>query len=177
MMPTVSRRALMSLALLAGGPLAARAASVVKPWPPGQRVPPLVLDDLDGRSVRLADLRGKVVVVNFWATWCEPCRAEMPSLAQLAARHPADQLMVLAVNYQEMVPRVRRFMEAVPMPFPVLLDRDGAAAKSWTRRIFPTSVVVDATGQPRHVVTGEYDWAGADAARLIEPLLRAASRQ
>lgn len=176
MPPSVSRRALMALALLPGWPLAARAASLVKPWPAGQRVPPLALDDLEGRSIRLADLRGKVVVANFWATWCEPCRAEMPSLAALSRQHPADALVVLAVNYQESEPRIRRFMEAVPMPFPVLLDRDGAAGRAWTRRIFPTTVLIDGTGRPRHVVTGEYDWAGADAARLIEPLLRTATR-
>jgi len=128
----------------------------------------------DGRRVGFEASDG-AVVVNVWATWCEPCRAEMPSLDALAQKHPQD-VVVLAVNYQEAEPRIRRYLETVNIRLPVVLDRDGAAAKAWTRRIFPTTVIIDAAGKPRIVVTGEYDWAGPDAARLIEPLLRTVSR-
>jgi|JI10StandDraft_1071094.scaffolds.fasta_scaffold72605_2 thiol-disulfide isomerase/thioredoxin len=163
----------LAVALLASAP--AQASYEITPWPRNKAVPVLALDGLDGQAWTAARLKGKVVVLNFWATWCEPCRAEMPSLNALAQRHP-HSLAVLAVNYQEGEPRIRRYLQTVDIRLPILLDRDGAVAKAWTRRIFPTTVIVDATGKPRFVVTGEYDWAGPDAARLIEPLLRNVSR-
>lgn len=148
----------------------------IKPWPPGKRVPTLELADIDGREWNAKSLRGKVVILNFWATWCEPCRAEMPTLAALAQKHSTDKLVVLAANYQESEPKIRRYLETIKAGFPILLDRDGAVAKAWTSRIFPTTIVIDSVGMPRHVVTGEYDWNGEAAARLLEPLLRVPNR-
>ena len=181
-MPAMSSRlhpvralAALGLAVALLGPAPAQASYEIAPWPRNKAVPVLSLAGLDGQPWQLARLKGKVVVLNFWATWCEPCRAEMPSLNALAQKHPHD-VVVLAVNYQEAEPRIRRYLETVDIRLPVLLDRDGAAAKAWTRRIFPTTVLIDAKGKPRLVVTGEYDWAGPDAARLIEPLLRTVSR-
>ncbi len=170
-------RALAALGLAVGLMVSAPALASheITPWPRNKAAPPLALDGLDGQAWNIARLKGKVVVLNFWATWCEPCRAEMPSLNALAQKHPQG-LVVLAVNYQEAEPRIRHYLETVDIRLPILLDRDGAAAKAWTRRIFPTTVVIDAAGKPRLVVTGEYDWAGPDAARLIEPLLRTVSR-
>ncbi len=149
------------------------AAYEVTPWTPGKAAPPLKLADLVGREWTLGELQGRVVLVNFWATWCEPCRAELPSLNALARQHGAQRLQVLGVNYQETEARVRRFMETTPVEFPVLLDRDGAVVRQWTRRIFPTTVVVDSRGRPRAVVTGEYDWTSQDAKDLLAPYLRA----
>ncbi|MBX3588927.1 MAG: TlpA family protein disulfide reductase [Ramlibacter sp.] len=158
-------------------PLAGWAGFEVQPWPAAKPTPALALAGLDGQPWTLASLKGKVVVLNFWATWCEPCRAEMPSLEQLAQLHAAGgKLVVLAVNYQEHEARVRRFLEGTGLQLPVAMDRDGTAAKAWTRRIFPTTVIIDATGRPRFTVTGEYDWAAPDAEKLIAPLLKAASR-
>lgn len=146
----------------------------IKPWPASKAVPALKLTDLDGREWTNQSLRGKVVVLNFWATWCEPCRAEMPSLAALAQKHPPEQLVVLAANYQENDIKIRRYLETVKVGFPILLDRNGDAAKAWTNRIFPTTVVIGPDGKPRHIVTGEYDWNGDAAAKLLAPLLGAA---
>jgi thiol-disulfide isomerase/thioredoxin len=167
--------AALGLAVAALVPAPVLASYEITPWPRNKAAPPLSLAGLDGQPWQLARLKGKVVVLNFWATWCEPCRAEMPSLDALAQKHPQD-VVVLAVNYQEGEPRIRRYLQTVDIRLPILLDRDGAVAKAWTRRIFPTTVIVDAAGKPRIVVTGEYDWAGPDAARLIEPLLRTVSR-
>src|SRR5690242_9980366 len=110
----------------------------LKPWPGGP-TPPLALGDLAGREYRLADYRGKVVVVNFWATWCEPCREEMPSMKALRASLAGRPFEVLAVNLGEPESRVRRFLEQVPLDFPVLLDRDSAVAKAWRARVLPAS--------------------------------------
>jgi thiol-disulfide isomerase/thioredoxin len=142
----------------------------IAPWKVG-RTPSLALPTLDGTPWSLAAQKGRVVVVNFWATWCEPCKAEMPSLQALAGRFGPDKLVVVGVNYQENEMRIQRHLAAAPVNFPILLDREGAAAKAWTRRIFPTTVLVGPDGRPRTVVTGEFDWAGAEAEKLVRDLL------
>jgi thiol-disulfide isomerase/thioredoxin len=149
----------------------AQAGYLVRPWGADRAVPRLELTDLAGKPWSLAALRGHVVLMNFWASWCEPCRAEMPSLERLAQRHAGDGLVVVAINYKEAIPAIRRFLEAQPVALPILLDRDGAAASAWTPRVFPSTVLVDRAGQPRQVVVGELDWAGAAARELVAPLL------
>ena len=150
------------------------AQSNITPWPKDKPTPMLELSDMQGRTWRLDQLQGKVVLINFWATWCEPCREEMPSLVALSRQYP-DQLVVLAVNYQENAPKIQRFLDLVPLTFPVLLDRDGVATRAWTRRVFPTTVLVDAKGRAQLMVVGEFDWAGAQAQRLIRPWLKSTS--
>ena len=157
-------------ALLAGGALArAQPGYAVHPWV--GTAPALRLADLDGHPWDLVALQGKVVLLNFWASWCEPCRAEMPSLERIAHRHQGDGLVVLAVNFKETAPTIRRFLERVPLALPVLLDHDGAAARAWQTRIFPSTVLVDRAGLPRGVVRGEMDWTGDAAQALLQPLL------
>ena len=172
--PAKGRRALLAgvLLALAGWPARpALAAYQVRPWAPGRAVPKLELVDLDGRPWQLGALKGRPLVVNFWASWCEPCRAEMPSLELLAQRHERDGLAVLAVNYKESLPTIRRFLEAQPLTLPILLDRDGEAASAWTPRVFPSTVLVDRNGQPQQVVVGELDWTGSAAGELLAALL------
>ena len=172
-----SRRQVLGLSLAtlvaAAVPGAARAAYVLRPWPEGKAVPTLVLTDMDGKSWSLAALKGQPVLLNFWATWCEPCRAEMPSLELLATRHERAGLVVLAVNYQEAAPTIRHFLDVLPFSLPILLDRDGAATAAWTPRVFPTTVLIDSHGTPRTSVIGELDWLGPVARELIDPLLMA----
>lgn len=129
------------------------------------------LPGLDGKAVKLSAYKGKVVLLNFWATWCEPCRAEMPALQALAERLGPSRLAVVGVNYQESAARIERFVEAAALTFPVLLDRDGAVTRAWTRRIFPTSVLVGPDGRARQVIVGEFDWNGPQAGGLLAALL------
>jgi thiol-disulfide isomerase/thioredoxin len=171
---TTRRRLLgASLATLGAAllPLRADAAYVVRPWPAGKPAPALGLTDLDGKAWNLSALQGQVVVLNFWASWCEPCRAEMPSLELLAAQHERNGLTILAVNYKEPLPTIKRFLDALPFSLPILLDRDGNATGDWTPRIFPTTVLIDRSGVPRQSVLGELEWNGPVARGLIEPLL------
>lgn len=172
LLPT--RRALLAWAVAA--PFGAEAGYLLRDWPPGQAVPALHLNDLDGKAWSLADLRGRAVLLNFWATWCEPCRAEMPSLQALAHRRAGDGLVALTVNYQESEPTIRRFLERTPIALPVLLDRDGAAAKAWTPRVFPSTVLIDRGGRPRRVVVGEVDWNGEAPTQWMADLLASVSR-
>lgn len=172
-----TRRQILGLSLAAVAaaalPGAARAAYLVRAWPEGKAAPALVLADMDGKAWNLAALKGQPVLLNFWASWCEPCRAEMPSLELLARRHARAGLVVLAVNYKEAAPVIKRFLDASPFSLPILLDRDGAAAAAWTPRVFPTTVLIDRHGTPRHSVLGDLDWTGPAARELIEPLLLA----
>ena len=167
------RRWLRAVAAAAGAGLvgSARAAHVVRPWPDGKPAPSLELLDLAGRAWSLSAQAGRVVVMNFWATWCEPCRAEMPSLEALWQRHERDGVVVVAINYRETVPAIRRFLQVQPLALPILLDPDGAAAAAWTPRVFPSTVLVDRRGRPRETVLGELDWSSPVARELIEPLL------
>ena len=151
------------------------AQALVQAWPSMREAPPLSLRDLQGQTHTLAPLRGKVVVLNFWASWCEPCVAEMPSVLRLAETRGDEGVVVLAVNFQEGPAKIRAFLEnvlgEVPGSLPVLLDADGGAAKAWTRRVFPTTVLVGRDGRPRWSVVGEFDWTGPQARQLIDPLV------
>jgi len=165
-------RRLLGLLLAASVSLAG--AQELRPWK-GGATPPLAIPDLDGQQHRLQDYRGKVVLVNFWATWCEPCRDEMPSINRLRASLAGRPFVVLAVNLAEPESRIRRFQEKVPMEFAVLLDRDTRVAKTWQARILPASYLVGPDGRIRYSVRGEIDWSGEIARAAIAEILPASS--
>ena len=149
--------------LFAGGEV--QAFERLEPWS-GPALLPFTLEDLEGRAVALTDLRGGPVLVHYFATWCIPCRRELPALAALASRHPVPRLTIIAVNVAEPDARARRFFEASPVPFPVLLDRQRAVAKQWAVDVLPTTILLDVDLKPRLLVEGEFDWSSeaADAA-------------
>ena len=152
------------------------AAQQLKPWS-GGATPALELRDVEGRLHRLADYRGKVVLVNFWATWCEPCREEMPSMNRLRASLAGQPFEVLAVNLAESEARIRRFVEQVPLEFAVLMDRDSAAAKAWQARVLPISFLVGPDGRIRYSVVGEIDWTQERVRKAIVGLMPPAATQ
>ncbi len=162
-----------ALALLAG-PALAQTGFEVQPWP-AHKAPPLHAGlDASGKPLLLKDLRGQALAINFWATWCEPCREEMPSLA-LLAQSQSGKLRVLAVNFKESPATVSQFVAATGLAIPTLRDPDGALARAWGIRVFPSTVLIGADGQVRSVVRGALDWHGDAAARLIAPLLPGAA--
>ena len=143
-----------------------------QPWPRGRALPAIPAMDMAGQSVSLPALRGKAVLINFWASWCEPCRAEMPSLQALAAREKA-QLVVLTINLKESPEAIARFVQSTGLTLPVLRDPQGDTARAWGIKIYPSTVLLDSAGQVRSVVRGALDWAGAEGEALWRPLLRA----
>jgi thiol-disulfide isomerase/thioredoxin len=150
-----------------GGP--ARATGVMTDWKGPAAAPPIDLYTPGGDPFTLSSLLGKVVLVNFWATWCEPCVTEMPSLQQ--AR---DQLVpgfeVLGVNYQEGPARIKAFIDKSGITFPIVRDTDGAVAKAWGARIFPASYLVDRAGRVKHVLIGGADWTSPKLVSTIRAL-------
>jgi cytochrome c biogenesis protein CcmG, thiol:disulfide interchange protein DsbE len=131
-------------------------ATDLRPAPAGaaQPAPSLTLPALDGSNVALDDLRGQVVLINVWATWCPPCRAEMPAL-QTAYDHYRDEgFVVLAVNQREDAARVESFMGQYGLTFPALLDRDGVVAQQYGAPYLPASFFVDRAGQIRTTYRG-----------------------
>jgi thiol-disulfide isomerase/thioredoxin len=158
------------LALAAALQVAAAGAAELAPWKGGP-TPPLALEDFEGRVHRLADYRGRVVLVNFWATWCEPCREEMPSMEKLRASLAGRPFEILAVNLAEPRSRIEKFLRSMRLGFPLLLDRDSRTARAWKARVLPASFLIGRDGRIRYVAVGELDWMSEDARRKIAALL------
>jgi thiol-disulfide isomerase/thioredoxin len=161
---------------VAAGCLLALAASVacaadLKLW--SGPTPALALKTLGDEPHRLEDYRGRVVLLNFWATWCTPCREEMPSIGQLRKKLAGRPFSVLAVNVDEPDSRVRKFLAEVPLEFPVVLDPGGRTTRAWKVRILPASFIIGPDGRIRYAVVGELDWGSERVVRLITELLPA----
>jgi peroxiredoxin len=150
----------------------AAAAADLKLWTGGPP-PALALKDLDGRQHRLADYRGKVVLINFWASWCGPCREEMPSIQELKNKLAGRPFVVLAVNLDEPESRIRKFLTQMKLDFPILLDPDRNVAKGWNARILPATFIVGPDGRVRYSLVGEMDWANEHIVARISELLPA----
>jgi thiol-disulfide isomerase/thioredoxin len=138
--------------------------------------PRLALKDLAGKPVDLASLKGRVVLVNFWATWCEPCIAEMPSIQRLETKLGGKPFAVLAVNYGESTAKVEKWLQKSGVTLHVLLDPDTEAAEAWGAKGLPMTFLVDAGGHVRYQTYGERDWTGAGTVALVEKLVAEAPR-
>jgi peroxiredoxin len=151
--------------------MAGAEAQALKPWRGGE-TPQLEAVDVEGASHRLDQYRGKVVLVNFWATWCTPCREEMPSIERLRQSLAGRPFVVLAVNVGESGRVARDFAAKVPLGFPLLLDRDNRIAKSWGAKLLPATFLVGPDGAIRYSYLGELDWARDDVRAVVEKLMR-----
>ena len=163
------RKKWLALLLLFG--VLGASAQGLRPSPP-VAAPVLALPGVDGRVHRLADYRGKVVLVNFWASWCGPCRAEIPSMEKLRRSLSGEPFAILAVNEGEGAGTVRRFTDAAQLGSVVLLDRDGAAARAWGARALPSSFIVGPDGKIRYSHVGALDWSAPEVRRSITGLMR-----
>ena len=155
---------------LTATPALAQTGFEVQSWPVHQAAPAIAGLDAVDKPVALASLKGQALMINFWASWCEPCREEMPSLSRLATSH-AGTLQVLAVNFKESPATVQRFKDSTGLDIPVLRDPDGALARAWGIRVFPSTVLIGADGRVHSVVRGALDWNNEAATRLVRPLL------
>ena len=133
------------------------------------------LPDLTGRQRGIDEFRGKVVLVNFWASWCTPCVTEMPSIQRLAAALEDESFAVIGVNISESTLRVRTMAQRLGLDFPILLDGEGETFKSWGATVLPTTYVLDRDGVPRYRGQGPLAWDEPPASELVEGLLHSGS--
>ena len=133
-----------------------QAAYLVKPWDARKPVPKLELDDLAGKPWSLAGARGQVVVMNFWATWCEPCRAEMPVFERAQQQYRDQGLVVLGVDMQEQDPEIIAFLSQIGVTFPTAADRTGEVTRQWRATGLPTTFLIDRQGIIRDVRVGAF---------------------
>ncbi|MBV8605601.1 MAG: TlpA family protein disulfide reductase [Pelomonas sp.] len=178
--PTLNRRACLAAAaaatamgVLAGGGATVRADDSItrRPWPAKLKTPALDAPCFEGPEVHLAALRGQVVLLNFWASWCPGCRDEMPSLELLATRFGGEGLAVVAVNYRETDGAIRRFTEQLVGDLRIARDADGAVARAWGVRVFPTTVAVGRDGRAAFSVVGAVDWMADPVRGWVAELL------
>ena len=131
-------------------------------WPAKVDTPKIEAIDLQGKAWTTAELTGKVVVLNFWATWCAPCKDELPTLQTLYDISDA-QTVVLTINVREPAARASRYMQSTGMTFPVISDAKGELAKRWGVTVYPTTILIAPNGQARWRVVGDVDWSGPQA--------------
>jgi cytochrome c biogenesis protein CcmG, thiol:disulfide interchange protein DsbE len=131
--------------VLLGGPAGNASNSRRLPPTVGSPVKDFQLEALDGSAVRLSEMQGKPVVINFWATWCAPCEEEIPLLNQYAEKYD-EQMTVLGVNYGETKQQIESFLVETPVTFPILLDTTNAVTDDYYVRSFPMTFFIDAEG-------------------------------
>jgi peroxiredoxin len=130
--------------------------------------PAFQLQDIDEQKHRLSDYRGKVVIVNFWATWCPPCRFELPSMERLWKVLQKEDVVMLAINVGEDADTIFTFTSDYPVTFPLLLDRDSSVTNSYPVLGIPTSFILDPDGRIVYRAVGTREW---DDAQLIRTIL------
>lgn len=133
--------------------------------------PDFTLEELSGRRLRLKDLRGKVVFLNFWATWCVPCREEMPTMERLHREFKEQGLEIVAINFREGRKEVRKFLVELGLTFTVLLDRDGTVSERYGAWAIPLSYFVNRRGEFVGKAQGSRKWDGAEAKAFFRNLL------
>ena len=139
----------------------------------GEPAPNFQLRDLNGHLIMLSDLRGKVVLLNFWATWCGPCRVEMPAMEQLYRMFQRKDFEILAVSTDAQgVAITRPFQQENRLTFPILHDPDYRVGLTYGARSLPMTFLIDRLGVIRHQVFGARDWEAPEAQQLVQMLMK-----
>ena len=144
-----------------------------EPLAVGKPAPDFSLSDLNEKPYRLSDFRGKVVFLNFWATWCKPCREEMPSMEILNKNFEKDGLVILAVSIDRVTTTkdIPPFVKGLNLTFPVLIDSWGRTDKPYKRMGVPETFIIDKEGIIQEIVIGPRDWTRLDSLQILTKLL------
>jgi len=134
------------------------------------QAPDFTLPDVAGKARRLTEFRGQVVLINFWATWCAPCRAEMPGMERLYREMKNDRVTILAVNFLEAAEQVEPFVKELGLTFPILLDEEGQVSRLYRAFTLPMTFLLDRHGMAVGRALGGREWDSAEAKRLIRAL-------
>jgi peroxiredoxin len=158
---------LVAAAVSAGGGPGGKGLEALADRPPA---PGFDLPDPKGQQIRLSDYAGKPLIVNFWATWCPPCRAEMPSLQRAWEQVRGDGIELVAINVGESEGTIQRFLEQVSVDFPLPMDRDSEVVQAWPVRGLPTTFVIDPQGRLAYKAAGEREWDDASLLEMVRAL-------
>ncbi len=137
---------------------------------PGSMAGPFNLKSLDGNSVQLADLKGKVVVVNFWATWCGPCKEEMPAFERLRQKLDPERFALLTITTDLQRESIRNFLANLNVQLPVLFDEDQDVSQAYLVRALPTTVLIDRQGTLVGRAVGPREWDEPKVAQALQGL-------
>ncbi|QCU90049.1 TlpA family protein disulfide reductase [Thiomicrorhabdus sediminis] len=129
------------------------------------------LKDINGKAVQFKDKQGKVILLNFWASWCGPCVKEIPSMNRLAQSFSEDKFEIVSLNFRETPQTIKDFMQQVQVDFPVLMDLDGKVSDAYQIFAFPSSFLLDAKGNIRYSVNTAIEWDEAEVKAVIEALI------
>jgi peroxiredoxin len=148
-----------------------------EPLTVGKAAPDFQLPDLNDKEIRLSDYRGKVVFLNFWATWCKPCREEMPSMQVLYKNFEKDGLVILAVSIDRVTTKkeIPPFVKGLNLTFPVLVDSWGQTDKRYKLMGVPETYIIDREGTLREKVIGPRDWTRLDNLQVLTRLMKQGS--
>ncbi len=174
-LPIVSVLVVVSLTASSAGaapPVAPPAALSVPLLPEPVPAPDLTLERVDGLPLHLATLRGSVVFLNFWATWCVPCRQEMPAMERLYRTYEKRGLAVVAVNFGESKAELQDFATALSLSFPIMLDSQGDAARTLGVRGLPVTFLLDRDGRILWKAMGPREWDSVASRAYFEKLLQ-----
>jgi peroxiredoxin len=140
------------------------------PYPNPERPADFSLQDTNGRAHALSDYRGKVIIVNFWATWCPPCVKEMPSLQRLGEQLDPETSQILAINMGERREEIESFAKQYALNFPLLVDPEMAVATAWSVKGLPTTYILDPTGTIVLWAIGDLNWDEPSVLRQLQNL-------
>jgi cytochrome c biogenesis protein CcmG/thiol:disulfide interchange protein DsbE len=149
-------------------------SSKYEPLTVGMAAPDFSLPDIEGKTVRLSDYRGKVVFVNFWATWCKPCKEEMPSMEILWENFKSEDFVMLAISMDRVTTKkdIPPFIESMNLTFPILTDSWGQTDKRYKLMGVPETYIIDQNGVLREKVIGPRDWTLKDSVATVVQLLQ-----
>jgi thiol-disulfide isomerase/thioredoxin len=148
-------------------------AADLKPYTGNAATPPLVLTDLQGKSHDLNDYKGQVVLVQFWATYCGPCRVEMPSMNKMMKKMGDVPFAILAVDMGETEAEVKQFVDEVKPEFTILMDPDGKSINDWRVFAAPSNFIIDPEGKIRYTLFGGVEW---DSDEIIDKIKAVAKK-
>jgi thiol-disulfide isomerase/thioredoxin len=140
------------------------------PWPNSHKTPLLVFRDVTGQVFDVPQMRGKKIILNVWATWCAPCKEELPNLQVFSDLQDPDKVVVLTLNVKEPPSRAQTFMRSQQIKLPLISDPQGEWAHKLGIKVYPSTLLIDSQGQIKWRIVGEVDWTAVEPQTWVNSL-------